>query len=249
MSTGAAPNSESTPTNPSPKGGWNWFRFFSFLAAGVLFVALFLPLHRPAREAARRTQCKNNLKMISLALHSYRDEHGGFPPAFTVDDKGKPLHSWRTLILPYLGRISLYDSIDLTRPWDDPVNARAAQASLSEYRCPSFSGPANHATYLGCLAPQGCFQLTEPRALSEITDGASETLMVLEVPADRAVPWMSPQDAEETLVLSLGPDSKFYHTGGTHAARCDGSVLFFSENISKKQLHALFTIAGGETVE
>ena len=90
-------------------------------------VVLFFPPQRMAREAARRTQCKNNLKQIGLALHNYHDEYGAFPPAYTVDADGKPLHSWRTLLLPYLDQRPLYATIDLTKAWDDPANAEACK--------------------------------------------------------------------------------------------------------------------------
>jgi type II secretory pathway pseudopilin PulG len=62
----------------------------------AVFVALFLPNVRFAGEAARRTQCSNNLRNIALALRAYESVHHSLPPAYTVDAEGKPLHSWRT---------------------------------------------------------------------------------------------------------------------------------------------------------
>ena len=59
---------------------------------GVLVVLLF-PAVPAAREAARRMQCSNNMKQIALAFHNYHDKHGHLPPAYTVDEDGKPLHS------------------------------------------------------------------------------------------------------------------------------------------------------------
>ena len=91
----------------------------------VLLIALLLPAVRTAGPAARRAQCTNNLKQIALALHNYEQEHKALPPAYTVDATGRPLHSWRTLILPYLEQESLYRSIDLSKPWDDRSNAKA----------------------------------------------------------------------------------------------------------------------------
>jgi hypothetical protein len=91
-----------------------------------LLLALLGPLNRGSgRGAAQRIQCVNNLKQIGLALHNYEQDHGTLPPAFTVDAKGRPLHSWRTLILPYMEYGRLYERIDLSRPWDDPANAQA----------------------------------------------------------------------------------------------------------------------------
>ncbi len=72
------------------------------LGIGTVLVALMLPSVRRGREPARQVQCKNNLRNIALALRNYETEYHALPPAFTVDAEGKPLHSWRTLILPYL---------------------------------------------------------------------------------------------------------------------------------------------------
>ncbi|APZ94979.1 DUF1559 domain-containing protein [Fuerstiella marisgermanici] len=88
------------------------------LIGGVL-LAMLLPFNRGS-EAPRRLQCKNNLKQIGLALHNYHDVYEAFPPAFTVNSDGHPLHSWRTLILPFMEQQALYDSIDLSKPWSDP---------------------------------------------------------------------------------------------------------------------------------
>src|SRR5579863_10228509 len=145
------------------------------LGTGVVLIAMLLPPVHRGREAARRSQCKNNLKQIGLALHQYEVEYHALPPAYTVDADGKPLHSWRTLILPYLDQQNLYATIDLAKPWDDAVNAEACNTIVEIFKCPSDAGLRNHTTYLASVAPNGCFRLTEPRLLSEITDGLSNT--------------------------------------------------------------------------
>ncbi|MGE5193057.1 MAG: DUF1559 domain-containing protein, partial [Deltaproteobacteria bacterium] len=240
---------ESLVVSQSPKKGpIRLFTALTVLAIGAVLVALMLPAVRRGREPARRSQCKNNLKQIALALHNYEERYNALPPAYTVDADGKPLHSWRTLILPFLDQEPLYESIDLSKPWDDPANAEAFKTSLSVYHCPSDSSPQNHTTYLASVGSTGCFRLTEPRLLSEITDGLSQTLMVVEVPSDRSVPWMSPKDADERLMLGLGPESKLAHTGGMNAALCDGSVRFLSTAIPAATRRALISIAGGDKV-
>ena len=112
------------------------------IAIIAILIALLLPAVQQAREAARRTQCKNNLHQLGLALHNYHDEYQCFPPAYTVDPDGKPLHSWRTLILPYLEHGPLYATIDLSKPWDDPANKAAYATNIQAYRCPSASFPS-----------------------------------------------------------------------------------------------------------
>ena len=134
------------------------------------------------------------------------------------------MHSWRTLILPYLEQGSLYQSIDLSKPWNDPANAKALATSLSAYRCPSSPGEPNTTTYLANVGPGGCFDPTRPRRLAEITDGTSSTLMVIEVGEEDAVPWMAPVDADEAMVTDFGSTTKVHHPGGVNACLVDGSV-------------------------
>jgi hypothetical protein len=218
------------------------------LGCGFVLITMILPaVHRNA-EGRRRSQCRHNLHLVAFALHNYETEYGALPPAFTVDANGQRLHSWRTLILPYLNQRQLYDRIDLSKPWDDPANAEARGVKVPEYHCPSDSCPPQRTTYLANIALGGCFRLTEPRLLSEITDGAFNTVMVIEVPSEKAVPWMSPQDADETLIMSMGREARTAHSGCAHAALCDGSVRFLSATLPAATCRALFTIAGGEEV-
>jgi len=184
------------------------------VAIAFFLYALSIPATRNAREPARRTQCRNNLKQIGLAFHNYKDEHGTFPPAYTVDANGKPLHSWRTLLLPYLDQAPLYKRIDLSKPWDDPANAAVFEsASIAVFQCPSIQLPKNHTTYLAVTASGGVFHPpTRPRPSSEMTDPHNETMMVIEVDVPRAVPWMAPQDIDEEQTSSLTTDSEQVRT-------------------------------------
>ena len=212
----------------------------------VVAAALLLPATRTAREPARRSQCKNNLKQIGLALHNYYDEHHALPPAYTVDEDGKRLHSWRTLILPYLDQKPLYDKIDLTKAWDDPANAEAFKSTIYCYSCPSFDGPQINTTYLAVVTSNSCLRPAESRLLSEIKDGTSNTLMVVEADTERAVHWMSPNDADESMILEVAPTSKLAHTGGIHVLFADGSVRFLNDTVSADIRRALISVAGNE---
>lgn len=220
------------------------------VAIVAVLAALLFPVTRRGggREAARRTQCKNNLKMIALALHNYESHYHVLPPAYTIDADGKPLHSWRTLILPWIEEVNLYNMIDLSRPWDDPANSEAFKAVPSVFRCPSAMFPASFTSYLGVVGTNACFHPTAPRAFSEMTDGTTATLMVIEVAPEHAVHWMAPQDASEEMVLDFGNDAKLTHTGGTQAAFADGHVRFLSVNLEKETRRALISIAGNDRV-
>ena len=106
------------------------------LACIGILVGLLLPAVQAAREAARRMQCSNNMKQIALAMHNYEAVYKAFPPAYTTDANGQPLHSWRTLLLPYMEQQALYSQIDLNKPWDDPVNLPFSQVVITHLRLP-----------------------------------------------------------------------------------------------------------------
>jgi hypothetical protein len=235
--------------SPGQKIGRILFGCIGVACVVALLGALLLPATRGgAREAARRSQCGNNLKHIGLALLEYEEAYRALPPAYTVDANGKPLHSWRTLILPYVEQFDLYKKIDLSKPWDDPANKTAFEASIPTYQCPSVVCPATHTTYLAVVAPGGCFRPTRPRELLEITDDRDLTLMVIEVAAERAVHWMSPTDAGESEIVNLGTVTKLPHRSVAQAVTASGSVLLVGANSKPDKLRALISIAGNDDV-
>jgi type II secretory pathway pseudopilin PulG len=212
---------------------------------GVL-VALLLPASRGSREASRRMHCYNNLKQIGIALHNYADEYGALPPAYTVDDEGRPLHSWRTLILPYLGEEALYEKIDLSKPWSDPANKAAFDTPLRVYHCPSVNCPPTDTTYLAIVVPGGCFRKTEPRRLAEISDSHNLTLLVMEVDAKRSIHWMTHFDAAEPMIAKLGTKDNLPHRSGSQVLSVDGTVRFLSTETSPEIIRALVTVDGDD---
>ena len=214
-----------------------------------LIVVLLLPATRDARGAARRTQCRNNLHLVTVALHNYHDAYGALPPAMTTDVTGRPLHSWRTLILPFLDQRILYESIDLSKPWDDPVNADALSKIPMIYRCPSFEGPSHLTTYVAVVGPNACFPPQNSRTLGEITDDRSQSAMVVETPAAAAVPWMAPQDGGTEVLLRLNSEAQTLHEKGIFVAFVDGHVRFLNIDVPAATRAALVTINGSESIE
>jgi len=221
------------------------------LAIIAVLLALLLPSSmRSSRGAARRAQCKNNLKQIGLALHNYHETYNAFPPAYTVDEHGKPLHSWRTLLLPYLDEQALYQQIDLSKSWDDPANAEAFKSDRPNcYYCPSTTNPPEMTTYLAVTGEHSCFPPGQSRTLTEITDGTGNTLMVVDVAQAHAVHWMSPQDTDETLILGIGAEVKdLQHTGGIQGLLADGSVRHLAATLPATTWRALISIAANDPI-
>jgi hypothetical protein len=214
------------------------------LVGGAL--AMIMPVGRGSREAAYRSTCKNQLKQIALALWNYQDEYHAFPPAYTVNAEGKPLHSWRTLLLPYIEQKKLYDSIDLTKPWDDPVNAHAREVKIPVYHCPSSNNPVNFTTYMAIITPTSFIQPQHSRSINA-ANNAPEKLIVIEVSSNNATHWMSPVDADETLFYSLEKIKQMPHSGGSYGAHIDGSVSFIAQDISLAERNEMINYSTPET--
>jgi hypothetical protein len=224
---------------------------FAVLMCGGVLVALLLPAVQAAREAARRMQCANNLKQIALGLHNYHDTYGSFPPAYTVDANGKPLHSWRTLILPFVEQSALYSQIDLDEPWDSPNNQAFHNVVVQAYQCPS-ARPGPGCAYVAVVGPNTMFPGEKAVKLNEVLDGTSNTIAVVEV-SGRTSSWMEPTDLDFNRMQfqpNQSPgDPSSYHPGGFQAALADGSVRFISDSVDTNTLRNLMTINDGQTVQ
>ena len=213
----------------------------------LILIALLLPAVQSAREAARRSQCTNNLKQIGLAMHNYNDAYDCFPPAAITDAQGKPLLSWRVAILPFLENQPLYMKFKLDEPWDSPRNKALLAQMPSVYRCPS-DPPSPDRPTTRYQVPTGSgtlFEGDEGTPLRAITDGTSNTLLVVE--AANPVPWTKPEDVltgQDQPPPALGSR----HPGGANALIADGSVRFLKKSVNPEVLRALTTKGGGEVV-
>lgn len=120
------------------------------IAIIAILIALLLPAVQQAREAARRAQCKNNLKQIGLALHNYHDLHKYFPPGFIgvdpatgwLDAEGVNGWGWASMILPQLDQSTLFDKINFKQPLVSPVNSTVRKSRLPAFLCPSDDAPS-----------------------------------------------------------------------------------------------------------
>ncbi len=229
--------------------GTGYVRLLVVLGLVGLVIALMMPSHSHCGPAMRSSACVNNVKQIAVALRHYEEVYKALPPAYTVDAKGRRLHSWRTLILPFLEQEALYRTIDLSKPWDDPVNAQAMETGLSWYRCPETQGWDNMTTYLAVVGPGTSWRGSEPRKLEEITDDPGSTLMVIEAGEENAVPWMKPVDADEAFVMGLGTEMKLPHSEGMSACFVDGSVRFLRSEVPAEARRGMISISGGEVLD
>jgi prepilin-type N-terminal cleavage/methylation domain-containing protein len=123
-----------SPLASSSRRGFTLIELLVVIAIIAVLISLLLPAVQQAREAARRTQCKNNLKQLGLALHNYADTHRVFP--FGQGGTGGN-YSALSQLLPYFEQGNLFAKIDFKKTVTDPVNDAARLTELPMFRCPS----------------------------------------------------------------------------------------------------------------
>lgn len=220
------------------------------IAAGGSIVAfLFLPTFLGTNEPARRSQCLNNLRQIGVALHNYHDTYQCFPPAFVADADGKPMHSWRVLLLPHLGYTDLYKLYNFDEPWDGPHNRELADLIGTVYQCshirpmsPSTSyvavvgdgtmWPGAKSTTRASLLQSG--GLPDTIMLVETTDPSFHAIAPRDLTLDEASQGINPKES------ARGMGSK--HPGGMNVLFADGRCDFLPATTPPEKLQGLLKV-------
>ncbi len=221
-----------------------------------------------SREAARSSQCISGLKQLGLALLNYESKYGCFPPAYVAGADGKPLYSWRVLLMAELDRTGgwfggrLAGGFRFDEPWDSPNNRKLHGLEPYSLHCPSDTASAGstETSFVAVVGPGTMFPSDgTSRRLADVTDGPENTLVVVEV-ASAGIHWMEPRELDwKTMSFRLNdrthPSVSSNHSAagssyaGPHVLSVDDRVTHLRENIPPETLRALLTIAGGERIE
>lgn len=199
------------------------------LIVATLMIVMLSSFINARREFGTPIKCHGNLRKIGLALHLYQQDYGSLPPPFVADASGKPTHSWRTFILPYLDMKPLHRQYDFSQPWDSAANRRLADYVISAFRCP-FDCGSQHAetSYVAVNGPQTLWSETGSSAYGNIPDDRSAThVLVLEV-EDSGILWSEPRDLDATILQRVPVDRRRIlspeHQASFYVLMSDGSV-------------------------
>lgn len=210
-------------------------------------------------ESALQSNCHGRLFYLRHALHNYHDAHGCFPPAYIADENGRPMHSWRVLLLPYMEQNDLLKKYRFDEPWDGPNNRLLHGEVLPFYQCPSNNDPPrkngsrNTADYLAVVGPGTAWPGGEPLRMAEITDDPAETILLVEV-ADSDVIWCEPRDLHvgqmsPTVNSDAGQGISSLHSAMAHVVTAERSVHRLPSSTTPEFLRALLTVGGGESID
>jgi hypothetical protein len=248
--------------------------FCMICVLGLLFSAIITLHEKPRRkayEAYCRATCRQGLNYIAQAFLNYHQANGCFPPAYIADKNGKPMHSWRVLILPYLDQDPLYKAYDFMGPWDGANNRKLLTSRPWMFACRSDQDAddsrADQTSYVAVVGPNAAWRGEKSRKLGPVDfpGGPGHTIMVVEV-ANSGIPWMEPRDVSlDTLGVAGGkspaltvssnhhPDDEFFFTYdrgcGAHVATADGSVHYLPTRLRRSKWEKVSRQAGATPAE
>jgi prepilin-type N-terminal cleavage/methylation domain-containing protein/prepilin-type processing-associated H-X9-DG protein len=213
--------------------GFTLIELLVVIAIIAVLIALLLPAVQQAREAARRTQCRNNLKQLGLAMHNYLDAHTRLPLCLNATNKPISVHAY---MLPFLDQSPLYGLIDFNVNWSSANNAAARATPVPGFLCPSEPSVALPAGWAGTTyranqgsnilygqpstnpangnfvmpAPNGVFVSGMSLRIVDVTDGTSTTAAFSEHPfADFNNAQVNPYDTFRPGTYPSTPDEAY----------------------------------------
>ncbi len=214
--------------------------------------ALLSKATEAALESSRQAARMQNFKEVALGILNYESARKHLPGPAILNKDGRPLLSWRVAILPYLDdqNLYLYRQFHLDEPWDSPHNLKLLKKMPSVYGDHAYPALAREGktTVVAPIGSKTVFDTKDGTRFPEISDGTAYTILVVEAPAEKAVPWTKPADWEVDMAhpkrgLERTDRDRFI------AAYCDGSVSVIPANADEKTLRENLTRDGGEVTK
>ncbi|MCI0376444.1 MAG: DUF1559 domain-containing protein [Gemmataceae bacterium] len=170
------------------------------------------------------------------------------PPPYLADDEGRPMHSWRVLLLSFLEQQELFQQYDFSEPWDGPNNRKLADRMPQLFCFPGTHQPGNTMTnYFAVIGPRTAWPGSKKVILKDVKDGSSNTILIVESQSAR-IHWMEPRDLSfETVNMEKSDPAGVNSPYGPPAvAMLDGAVQSLNLGLKPATLRAMLTIDGGE---
>jgi len=203
--------------------------------------------------AVQRAGCMNQMRQIALGMHNFESAYKHFPQAVTTGSDGKPWHSWRTRVLPFLD--TSHHDYTYDQPWNHQKNQHYLAFLPEDFRCESVhknSTGHKHVNYVVVIGEGTMFPPNRTVKFDDIKDGASNTILLVES-LNTGINLTEPKDLDiATMSFKINdsnmPSISSHHSGGVNVVFADGSATTISDKIKPAELRALLTIAGSEDV-
>jgi hypothetical protein len=199
-----------------------------------------------AREAARCDTCNWHLRGIGLGLQNFDASNGSLPPAYLCDEKGKPIHSWHTLLMPYTSHYGWRSSYSLKEPWDGPANSQIISRPFDEFQCPSAEvdgKPRLTIDYVAVVGPETMWPGRDRVTLPYGAGVNHDTILLIEMPDSdyRCLEPRSPTVAEfmAKITSPTGKGIRCIHPRGLAYVTVGGEVRWFPPNTDPETIRKL----------
>ncbi len=219
-------------------------KLLGFVGVICVVCGVLIPRIRAAREATRRQECKSKIKQIGFALYAYHVHYGCYPAPFSVDPSGKPLHSWRVAVEPWLMESTgFHRAFDFSLPWNNPKNLKASLPHGRYFSCPSAGNPAGSGftNYVMVVGNQRSARSGQKYS----SDNYPNAIIVVEI-ANSDIHWTEPRDLNfDEMSFTINDKSKpsisSHHVHGAMVLHADGRVRFLDESTDPEELRRLLT--------
>jgi len=192
--------------------------------------------------------------MIYTALAQYHQVYGAYPPAYVADATGKPMHSWRVLILPWLSYSKLYNQYNFSEPWDGPNNSKLISSMPYDFDCPNHPActPGSSLSrstctrYLAIVGPETAFPGGRPASVADFRGVEDKAIMIAEV-SNIDIAWTEPRDLNvDRMVFRVNDPSpnaiSSMDDEGPAVVSADGTRKRLDRKLSPETLKAMLKI-------